>query len=67
VEDHLELWDRVRLERQSRALDQKNPPESRSLLETPICLYDGELPCSLLKDGAPTPKRCGPCVHLRLP
>ena len=68
VEDHLEIWNRAQLERQTRALAQKNAPaEDRPLLETPICLQGEELPCSFLRGGVPEPKRCGPCVYLRLP
>ena len=68
ADDHLEVWDRKLLERQSRALEQKNiPAEGRPLLETPICLQEGDLPCSFLRGGLPEPKRCGPCVYLRLP
>ena len=67
VEDYLEIWDRDQLQLQSRALEEKSRPEQRGLLDTPICLQGGEHPCSLLKGGLPAPKRCGPCVYLRLP
>ncbi|MCL2300628.1 MAG: hypothetical protein FWC27_10845 [Firmicutes bacterium] len=69
VGDHLEIWNAVRLQKQSAWLEkqtkarnlQRSTPE-----ETPICLQGGETPCSLLKDGLPVPKRCGPCMYLRL-
>ena len=67
VDDHLELWNREELEAQTRLLEQKELPGQRGLLETPICLQSDDEPCSLLKDGLPVPKRCGPCVYLRLP
>jgi len=66
VDEHLELWNRDALETKTQLLAQKNTGE-RSLLDTPICLQNDDMPCSLLKDGQPTPKRCGPCVYLRLP
>ena len=65
VEDHLELWNRERLELQMQAFENGAP--GRGLLETPICLQDSEHPCSLLRGGLPEAKRCGPCVYLRLP
>lgn len=66
VDDHLELWNRETLAVQTSMLSQKNQ-ETRTLLETPICLQNDDMPCSLLKGGRPSPKRCGPCVYLRLP
>jgi len=69
VDDHLEIWNSERLETQSawleRQVQAKNP--QRTVPEdTPICIQGGEHPCSLLKDGLPVPRRCGPCVYLRL-
>jgi len=69
VDDHLEIWNNERLEAQSALLErqvqarfiQRTVPE-----DTPICLQGGEHPCSLLKGGLPVPRRCGPCVYLRL-
>ena len=69
VDDHLEIWNTERLKTQTAWLEKqmkakapiRNAPE-----DTPICLQGGGYPCSLLKDGLPIPKRCGPCVHLRL-
>jgi len=66
VDDHMELWNSDDLEAQARQLEQKGSGP-RGLLETPICLQSGDDPCSLLKSGVPAPKRCGPCVYLRLP
>ena len=66
VDEHLELWNRDELQAKTQLLAQKTPGE-RPLLETPICLQNDDMPCSLLKDGRPAPKRCGPCVYLRLP
>jgi len=65
VEDHLELWNRERLERQMRAFELDAPRQG--LLETPICMQGSESPCSLLRGGLPDMRRCGPCVYLRLP
>lgn len=70
VDDHLEVWNTEHLKNQTNWLEQqsmvKNPaftaPEN-----TPICLQPGETPCSLLRGGLPSPRRCGPCVYLRLP
>jgi len=71
VDDHLELWNRDELQDKMQQLAQKSSgertPSEQLLLETPICLQNDDMPCSLLKDGRPTPKRCGPCVYLRLP
>ena len=67
VEDHLELWNRERLEHQMRIFESGAPAGGRGLLETPICLQDSESPCSLLRGGLPETRRCGPCVYLRLP
>jgi len=67
VEDHLELWTRERLQRQMQAFESRTPAAGRGLLDTPICLQTSESPCSLLRGGLPEPKRCGPCVYLRLP
>jgi len=67
AENHLEIWNRERLDIQVRALERGAPGRGRELLETPICLQDGDFPCSLLRGGVPDPKRCGPCVFLRLP
>ena len=66
VGEHLELWNRDELHAKTQQLTQKNTGE-RSILETPICLQNDDMPCSLLKDGQPIPKRCGPCMYLRLP
>ncbi|MCL2105555.1 MAG: division/cell wall cluster transcriptional repressor MraZ [Oscillospiraceae bacterium] len=70
VGDHLEIWNRARWQARLRALERsmlnKSEPAQHSLLETPICLQRGES-CSLLRNGRPQPKLCGPCVHLRLP
>ena len=67
VVDHLELWNRPHLERQSKVLEQlmqsKDAPDG--LTETPLCLSEGY--CSLARGGKPDPRRCGPCVYLRLP
>jgi len=69
VGGHLEIWNAERLETQSAWLEKqlkaKNAPRTIPE-ETPICLHDDEHPCSLLKEGLPVPKRCGPCVYLRL-
>ncbi|MDR0532139.1 MAG: hypothetical protein LBG83_08755 [Oscillospiraceae bacterium] len=71
VEDHLELWNKGHLERQSRNLERlmqsRAPRAALDLLELPICLQDGETPCSLSRAGTPDPRRCGPCVWLRVP
>lgn len=68
VVDHLELWNRPHLERQSKVLEglthsSKDAPAA--LTETPLCLSEGY--CSLARGGKPDPRRCGPCVFLRLP
>jgi len=65
VEDHLELWNRERLQRQLQVFESNAP--GKGLLETPICLQGSEVPCSLLRGGLADAKRCGPCVYLRLP
>ena len=67
VDDHLELWDKARLEQRTAALDRRDRKTEAPLLETPICLQNSEYPCSLLRDGKPLPGRCGPCMYLRLP
>ena len=69
VDDHLELWNSGRLEAQAALLErqvQAKFPARTVPEDTPICLQGGEQPCSLLKGGLPVPRRCGPCVHLRL-
>ena len=66
VEDHLELWEPAQLDAQSRTLERKAPDGARPLLETPICLREGDA-CSFLRGGLPEPRRCGPCVWLRVP
>jgi DNA-binding transcriptional regulator/RsmH inhibitor MraZ len=69
VDDHLEIWNSERLEAQSAWLErqvQERTPLRVSPEDTPICLQGGEHPCSLLKGGLPVPRRCGPCVYLRL-
>ena len=68
VDDHLEVWNAERLRAQSAWLEQQvraKAPLRAVPQDTPICLQGGE-PCSLLKDGLPAPRRCGPCVYLRL-
>jgi len=69
VDDHLEIWNAVRLEARSVWLEkqvQERAPVRGLPEDTPICLQGGEQPCSLLKGGLPVPRRCGPCVYLRL-
>ena len=69
VDDHLEIWNSERLETQSAWLEkqvQERAPVRAAPEDTPICLQGGEHPCSLLKGGLPVPRRCGPCVYLRL-
>jgi len=73
VHDHLEIWNAEHLRTQSAWLERQVQAKSPSRTapapppeDTPICLQGGETPCSLLKDGLPVPRRCGPCVHLRL-
>ena len=70
VGDHLEIWNADRLRTQSAWLErqvQAKAPLRTVPEDTAICLHDEEHPCSLLKDGVPVPKRCGPCMFLRLP
>ena len=69
VDDHLEIWNTERLKAQTALLERQmkaKVPQRDTPEHTPICLQGGGFPCSLLKDGLPVPKRCGPCVHLRL-
>jgi len=70
VDDHLEIWNRERLEAQSACLEKQVQARTRAQRttpeDTPICMQGGEQPCSLLKGGLPVPRRCGPCVYLRL-
>ena len=69
VDDHLEIWNSERLETQSAWLErqlQERVPIRTVPEDTPICLQTGEHPCSLLRGGLPVPRRCGPCVYLRL-
>ena len=68
VVDHLELWNRAHLEKQSKVLEgltQSSKAAPAALAETPLCLSEGY--CSLARGGQPDPRRCGPCVYLRLP
>ncbi len=70
VSDHLEIWNSEHLKKQSNWLEQQTQSRSPRITapqDTPICLQGSETPCSLLRDGLPTPRRCGPCVYLRLP
>ena len=69
VGGHLEIWNAERLRTQSAWLERQ--VQAKASLRTapedaPICMHDDEHPCSLLKDGLPVPRRCGPCVYLRL-
>ena len=69
VDDHLEIWNTEHLKTQTAWLEKQmkaKAPLRTAPEDTPICLQGGGYPCSLLKDGLPIPKRCGPCVHLRL-
>ena len=69
VGDHLEIWNADRLRTQSAWLEkqvQAKVPLRTVPEDTAICLQGSENPCSLLKGGLPVPKRCGPCVYLRL-
>ena len=69
VHDHLEIWNAGRLETQTAWLEKQlkaKAPHRASPEDSPICLQGGDNPCSLLKDGLPVPRRCGPCVYLRL-
>jgi DNA-binding transcriptional regulator/RsmH inhibitor MraZ len=68
VGDYMELWNTEVWEaRRATLLQSMEQWEVApvSLLETPICMQTD--PCSLLKDGQPDPRACGPCQCLRLP